>query len=436
MLHPDQPWCEVECRNADEFLEKISPLNTDLWRELPDHYYFRGHVDSEWGLVPSAFRLPRDHYFYRTTSVGNDSEDFNAFKQLACEVEVFKNFVIAADRQGIQLPEDSLAFLTKWTLRATPFQPEAGVQELQRDLTGWPPQEVLSTLSVAQHYGIPTRLLDWTRDPYAAAYFAAREAAPWARWPHRHPKKAPAKICIWALHGYNLIWDGISTAQPPGQEILAVNTPNALNPNKTAQKGIFTFSRPKREYPAEPKSALIHDVRCMTHQIHEALWRSYGEESIRRKGYAPLTRITLSFENSIYLLKRLHHLGYDAGSIFPGLQGAAWRVEERATYSYPMSNETGHNVSRWAVYLDHEPGKISEIQEALGRIQHVAKVRIEEPPKPPITLIAVLTFEKGASVYGEEEHIKATIDAIDGVHRCEIDTAYYERTDNSTDKCP
>lgn len=49
------------------------------------------------------------------------------------------------------------------------------------DLTSW--------LALMQHHGVPTRLLDWTRSPYVAMYFAIEEAT-------RGPERRSA---VWAI---------------------------------------------------------------------------------------------------------------------------------------------------------------------------------------------------------------------------------------------
>ena len=83
-------------------------------------FWFRGHADREWGLYPTALR-----------------PESKANRDLA--LALFDTFRQVAEMKLDRRPGDE-------------------------DTLGWH--------QVAQHYGLPTRLLDWTQNPLVALYFA------------------------------------------------------------------------------------------------------------------------------------------------------------------------------------------------------------------------------------------------------------------------
>jgi hypothetical protein len=135
-------------------VHKIIKINN--WKELVDEmagfknsqtlhpkYLFRGQVDSEWTLEPRFARIARKRGLDRTKALQLEREIVNKFSISACEL----------------LP---LANTISLTLARFKSQDGSGL-----DFMGW--------FVVMQHYGAPTRAMDWSSSPWVALYFACCE---------------------------------------------------------------------------------------------------------------------------------------------------------------------------------------------------------------------------------------------------------------------
>jgi hypothetical protein len=111
-------------------VEKIEDLIKNL-NDLPNNFIYRGHANAQWNLESSLERV-----------VGQKWTSDNAKKFEEFSISQFQSKFHLYDRENSQ------------------------------------PSSKLAWLSVMQHYGVPTRLIDFTESPYIALYFALEAYLP------------------------------------------------------------------------------------------------------------------------------------------------------------------------------------------------------------------------------------------------------------------
>lgn len=327
----------VECETAKEFVEAISPLNpcfgastfgANLDARQSVMAIFRGQHDAEWGLVPSAFRggasFPQRGGAFRRPA------GLTCRGQVMLEAGAIRCFFSLADRHGLPLPEDSQR------LRSLLECPRAMVRT-DEQVNEWPPDDLLSLIALAQHYHIPTRLLDWSHDPYVAAYFAVRRSA----------KDSPSdtaneghRVAVWALRTFPIrLARALQVGRDPGESdpygsvlqmvsrLHLVTAPGAGNANLLAQKGIFTLCRDDQHEADEPfYPRTLESVLSVLGQ--HPLLQGPGPDTA-------LFRFTLPASESRRALFLLAKLGVTAATLFPGYAGVVEALREEDLWDEP-----------------------------------------------------------------------------------------------------
>ncbi|WP_233148355.1 FRG domain-containing protein [Rhodopirellula sp. MGV] len=206
-----------------------------------DRFVFRGHQSADWCLTPS---------FDRTYS----SIPLERRPKLAKELmENFTRYVGEYDPKSI------------------------------RSRRIGPDEDEMWLMALAQHHGLPTRLLDWSRSPYIASYFAFTDLL------ISGMSCESTHVAIWAMDTTSEIW-----SEHCGVRLVKV--PRHIDERIRNQGGLFSLS-------VIPLASLEDHHRSMD------------------PASPALTKFLVPQEEAAVAIEDLHTMDIHHAQLFPGYEG-------------------------------------------------------------------------------------------------------------------
>jgi hypothetical protein len=156
------------------------------------------------------------------------------------------------------------------------------------------PIENAAFISLAQHHGYPTPLLDWTYSPFIGAYFAFKQA---------RQREGKVRIFIFDRTQWWQDWAQLQKITPARPHFSVLDPISINNLRMIPQQALSTVTN-------------VED-------IEEYI------SSKERPDRKYLQVIDLPVEERAEVLNELSMMGINAGSVFPGLDGACDQLKDR-----------------------------------------------------------------------------------------------------------
>ncbi|WP_405310100.1 FRG domain-containing protein [Methanobrevibacter sp.] len=321
--------------------------------DLRDNFVFRGLEDSSYDLTPSALRKKNNKL---NNFIGND---FVLSQRMSVEYAIERGFVdegdVPEELDEIIIERDKTGKVNYWgngnvvcddgyfqvkkelyvLFKFLNFADRSGLKvtddfEVRNNIHNymeynpkyWPNEKFREVISLAQHYGLPTRFLDWSYDYKSALYFALKDIV---------EKPLDKDGVLWAFN-YKL-FENVNNNGPFFNKLHLYRSEYNRNPNLQAQKGLFTFIVDDVNYLFDKSldGRLIDELNGVREEDQH--WFT-GQFALVANVRVPedeflFYRITIPKDEKPNFLKDLYRDGYSEEYLFPGYGGAVKAMENR-----------------------------------------------------------------------------------------------------------
>jgi hypothetical protein len=267
----------------------------DTWATESVAWVYRGHGKADWELKARAVR---EKEAFKELGIGGDTSRWTTRVELL--VEMLARFRRGLDETGLVIPTKSPRLLL------------AEFSEVTSNAD--PPREAWPLMALAQHHGLPTPLLDWSRRASVAAYFAASSAVdPQLQGQSTH-------LAVWCLDAGAHLGHAHDMMRSKSGHLQLYVAPGGTNPNLRAQAGVFTYLWGENDPSVEAYVAHRHAEGLAAPKLH---------------------RVTLPVTEAGKLLRLLSRDGIHGASMFPGADGVVRAMREEALWDKPPTARSG-----------------------------------------------------------------------------------------------
>lgn len=321
-----------DCETAKEFLDLLTPWNTPF---NLSNYVFRGHSDENYKLHPNILRKQNNPDILKLANIiltdGKYKEPIGKYGvtniknfHSSCELTILRRFYRSANENGLYVPNSKLM---SSQMEVDGYVNFSNLMKTFKH-SKWLNSDSIEIAALAQHHGLPTRLIDWSYNQFVASFFASNL---------KSPMKEDQRISVWMLN-YTILSTLFAS---PLSDIKIFSPHYQWNHNAKSQRGLFTYiesTHDKDEFAIleeffdgyietgifsdDPKfNSVKTDYRTLDIALEDAINEYNSKKTEKINASDLLVKITLPASEATTVNYFLRQMRVSEATIFPGYNG-------------------------------------------------------------------------------------------------------------------